>query len=151
MLSGTERESGLSKSALVGILIGAIFGTAVVTSIIMIMISKRQAKYREVASRKKFLAKERVKVAGVKDFDFDEMALATNNFSVSMQIGQGGYGRVYKGLLKDGTVVAIKRAREGSLQGGKEFSNEIELLSRLHHRNLVSLLGYCDDQGEQVH
>jgi Leucine-rich repeat (LRR) protein len=145
-----DHESGLSKGALAGILIGTIFGTAVVTSIIVMMILKRQAKYSEVAARKKFLAKKPVKVAGVKDFDFEEMTLATNNFSDSMQIGQGGYGRVYKGLLNDGTVVAIKRAREGSLQGEKEFSTEIELLSRLHHRNLVSLLGYCDDQEEQM-
>jgi len=78
------------------------------------------------------------------------MALATNNFSSSAQIGQGGYGKVYKGILVDGTVVAIKRAQEGSLQGSKEFFTEIELLSRLHHRNLVSLLGYCDEETEQV-
>lgn len=78
------------------------------------------------------------------------MALATNNFSNSTQVGQGGYGKVYKGILADGTVVAIKRAQEGSLQGQKEFFTEIELLSRLHHRNLVSLLGYCNEEGEQV-
>ncbi|KAL9316442.1 hypothetical protein ACSQ67_017443 [Phaseolus vulgaris] len=62
----------------------------------------------------------------------------------------GGYGRVFKGVLPDGTVVAIKRAQEGSLQGEKEFLTEIELLSRLHHRNLVSLIGYCDEEGEQI-
>lgn len=67
-----------------------------------------------------------------------------------MQIGQGGYGKVYKGVLADELVVAIKRAKLGSLQGSKEFYTEIELLSRVHHRNLVSLIGYCDDQGEQV-
>jgi len=78
------------------------------------------------------------------------MALATNNFSQSAQIGEGGYGKVYKGRLPDGTVVAIKRAQEGSLQGEREFFTEIELLSRLHHRNLVSLIGYCDEEGEQV-
>ena len=78
------------------------------------------------------------------------MTLATNNFSSSAQVGQGGYGKVYKGILADGTVVAIKRAQEGSLQGSKEFFTEIELLSRLHHRNLVSLLGYCDEENEQV-
>jgi len=78
------------------------------------------------------------------------MAGATNNFSDSARIGQGGYGKVFKGLLPDGTVVAIKRAQEGSLQGEKEFLTEIELLSRLHHRNLVSLIGYCDEKGEQV-
>ncbi|KAK8467078.1 hypothetical protein PHAVU_008G244800 [Phaseolus vulgaris] len=78
------------------------------------------------------------------------MALATNNFSESAQIGEGGYGKVYKGRLCDGTVVAIKRAQEGSLQGEREFLTEIELLSRLHHRNLVSLIGYCDEEGEQA-
>lgn len=86
----------------------------------------------------------------MKDFTYGEMALATNNFNDSAEVGQGGYGKVYKGILADGTVVAIKRAQEGSLQGQKEFFTEIELLSRVHHRNLVSLIGYCDEEGEQV-
>ncbi|KAG4936436.1 hypothetical protein JHK82_050643 [Glycine max] len=78
------------------------------------------------------------------------MALASNNFSKSAQIREGGYGKVYKGHLPDGTVVAVKRAQEGSLQGEREFITEIELLSRLHHRNLLSLIGYCDQGGEQL-
>ena len=76
--------------------------------------------------------------------------MATNSFDKSTQVGEGGYGKVYKGILVDGTVVAIKRAQEGSLQGEKEFLTEIEFMSRLHHRNLVSLIGYCDEEGEQV-
>jgi serine/threonine protein kinase len=91
-----------------------------------------------------------MKIDGVKGFTYGEMAMATNNFNSSTQVGRGGYGKVYKGILADGTVVAIKRAQEGSLQGEKEFLNEIELLSRLHHRNLVSLIGYCDEEGDQV-
>lgn len=91
-----------------------------------------------------------MKIEGVEDFNYLEMALATNNFSSSMQVGHGGYGSVYRGTLADGRVVAIKRAEKGSLQGEKEFLTEIELLSRLHHRNLVSLIGYCDEEGEQV-
>ena len=86
----------------------------------------------------------------MKDFTFEEMVVATNNFDSSTQVGEGGYGKVYKGILADGTVVAIKRAQQGSLQGETEFLTEIELLSRLHHRNLVSLTGYCDEEGEQV-
>lgn len=78
------------------------------------------------------------------------MVLATDNFSNSTLVGQGGYGKVYKGMLSDNKIVAIKRAKEGSLQGEKEFLTEIELLSRLHHRNLVSLVGYCEEEGEQV-
>ncbi|KAI7750729.1 hypothetical protein M8C21_013031 [Ambrosia artemisiifolia] len=61
-----------------------------------------------------------------------------------------GYGKVYKGKLWDNRTVAIKRAEEGSLQGEKEFLTEIEILSRLHHRNLVSLVGYCDEEQEQM-
>lgn len=91
-----------------------------------------------------------IKVDDVKEFTFTEMAVATNNFDSSTIVGEGGYGKVYRGLLADGTVVAIKRAQEGSRQGEKEFCTEIELLSRLHHKNLVSLIGYCDDEGEQV-
>ncbi|KAK1312114.1 putative LRR receptor-like serine/threonine-protein kinase [Acorus calamus] len=91
-----------------------------------------------------------MKVDGVKGFNYKEMSLATNNFSDSAQVGQGGYGKVYKGILADGTVVAIKRAQEDSLQGSKEFFTELELLSRLHHRNLVSLVGYCDEANEQM-
>ena len=86
----------------------------------------------------------------MKDFTYREMAMATNSFDKSTQVGEGGYGKVYKGILVDGTVVAIKRAREGSLQGEKEFLTEIEFMSRLHHRNLVSLIGYCDEECEHV-
>lgn len=91
-----------------------------------------------------------MKIDGVKAFTFKEMTLATRNFDSSTQLGRGGYGKVYRGILSDDTIVAIKRAEEGSLQGEKEFLTEIELLSRLHHRNLVSLVGYCDEEGEQV-
>lgn len=96
------------------------------------------------------VSKASIKIDGVKDFTYGEMALATNDFDSSAQVGQGGYGKVYRGILTDGTVVAIKRAQENSLQGEREFLTEIQLLSRLHHRNLVSLLGYCDEEGEQV-
>jgi serine/threonine protein kinase len=91
-----------------------------------------------------------VKIDGVRCFTYEEMASATNNFDMSAQVGQGGYGIVYKGILADGTIVAIKRAHEDSLQGSTEFCTEIELLSRLHHRNLVALVGYCDEENEQM-
>jgi len=58
--------------------------------------------------------------------------------------------QVYKGFLGDGQIVAIKRPQEGSMQGSREFKNEIELLSRVHHKNLMNLVGFCFDQGEQM-
>ncbi|RXI01652.1 hypothetical protein DVH24_015001, partial [Malus domestica] len=87
---------------------------------------------------------------GARWFSYDELKKCTNNFSDSNEIGSGGYGKVYRGMLSDGQVIAIKRARQGSMQGGVEFTTEIELLSRVHHKNVVGLLGFCFEQGEQM-
>ncbi|KAK1288638.1 putative leucine-rich repeat receptor-like protein kinase [Acorus calamus] len=87
---------------------------------------------------------------GPRSFTYDELNYSTNKFSESNYIGCGGYGKVYKGTFDTGQVVAIKRAQQGSLQGELEFKTEIELLSRVHHRNLVRLLGFCFDQGELI-
>lgn len=57
---------------------------------------------------------------------------------------------MYRGILPNGQLVAVKRAQTGSLQGGHEFKTEIELLSRVHHKNVVSLMGFCFEQGEQM-
>ncbi|KAJ9167348.1 hypothetical protein P3X46_022010 [Hevea brasiliensis] len=148
-------SSGTSKGALAGIVLGAIAGTVALCSIVSLLIIRmylrnyRLRNYR-ANSRRRHASKALLKIDGIKDFTYAEMALATNNFNSSTQVGQGGYGIVYKGILADGTVVAIKRAQEHSLQGEKEFLTEIELLSRLHHRNLVSLVGYCDEEYEQM-
>ncbi|XP_060971489.1 leucine-rich repeat receptor protein kinase HPCA1-like isoform X1 [Cannabis sativa] len=87
---------------------------------------------------------------GARQFSYDELKKCTSNFTSSNEIGSGGYGKVYRGQLPDGQVVAVKRAQQGSMQGGLEFKTEIELLSRVHHKNLVGLLGFCFDQGEQM-
>uniref|UniRef100_A0A6M2ECM0 Protein kinase domain-containing protein n=1 Tax=Populus davidiana TaxID=266767 RepID=A0A6M2ECM0_9ROSI len=73
---------------------------------------------------------------------YEELKEATNNFESASILGEGGFGRVFKGVLSDGTAVAIKRLTNGGQQGDKEFLVEVEMLSRLHHRNLVKLVGY---------
>ncbi|KAG7944213.1 hypothetical protein I3843_15G088300 [Carya illinoinensis] len=83
-------------------------------------------------------------------FSFAELQKCTNNLAERNEIGSGAYGKVYRGLLSDGLVVAIKRAQQGSTQGLLEFKTEIELLSRVHHKNLVGLVGFCFEQGEQI-
>nr|POF27342.1 putative leucine-rich repeat receptor-like protein kinase [Quercus suber] len=88
--------------------------------------------------------------AGARGFSFEELKKYTNKFSEENSIGSGGYGKVYWGTLLTGQPIAIKRAQKESLQGGHEFKTEIELLSRVHHKNLVSLVGFCFDQGEQM-
>ncbi|KAI3496585.1 hypothetical protein L1887_38950 [Cichorium endivia] len=87
---------------------------------------------------------------GARSFTFEELKKYTSNFSEINIIGAGGYGMVYKGSLPNGQLIAIKRAQQGSTQGGLEFKTEIELLSRVHHKNVVALIGFCFDQGEQM-
>ncbi|KAK4588811.1 hypothetical protein RGQ29_019708 [Quercus rubra] len=91
-----------------------------------------------------------IKVKGVGWFSLKELEKYTNHFSVANEIGSGGYGKVYQGSLPTGQLIAIKRARKESMQGGLEFKTEIELLSRVHHKNLVSLMGFCFEKGEQI-
>ncbi|CAA3025656.1 probable LRR receptor-like serine threonine-kinase At1g06840 isoform X1 [Olea europaea subsp. europaea] len=141
---------GISKGALAGIILGTVAGSVTLSAVAFLIFFRSHKRRHRADSKRRPSSRVSIRIDGVKDFTYGEMAVATNNFNSSSFVGQGGYGKVYKGILADGTVVAIKRAQEGSLQGEKEFLTEIELLSRLHHRNLVSLIGYCDEEGEQM-
>ncbi|KAJ4726192.1 S-receptor-like serine/threonine-protein kinase [Melia azedarach] len=81
-------------------------------------------------------------------FELDTIVKATNNFSANKKLGEGGFGPVYKGTLVDGKEIAIKRLSKFSGQGLNEFKNEVRLIAKLQHRNLVKLLGCCI-QGEE--
>ncbi|KAK4388376.1 Receptor-like protein kinase ANXUR1 [Sesamum angolense] len=83
-------------------------------------------------------------------FSLAEIRNGTNGFSESHVIGVGGFGKVYKGVIDGKTTVAVKRANPSSDQGIHEFLNEIELLSKLRHRHLVSLIGACEENNEMI-
>ncbi|KAI5444732.1 cysteine-rich receptor-like protein kinase 5 [Lathyrus oleraceus] len=83
-------------------------------------------------------------------FDWMVIEAATNNFSIDNYIGKGGFGEVYKGILFDGREVAIKRLSERSKQGIEEFKNEVLLIAKLQHRNLVTFIGFCLEQHEKI-
>ncbi|KAJ1702772.1 hypothetical protein LUZ63_002551 [Rhynchospora breviuscula] len=76
-------------------------------------------------------------------FTYEELASATNNFSQANLLGQGGFGYVHKGVLPNGKEIAVKQLKSGSGQGEREFQAEVDIISRVHHRHLVSLVGYC--------
>ncbi|KAG8364327.1 hypothetical protein BUALT_Bualt19G0117200 [Buddleja alternifolia] len=76
-------------------------------------------------------------------FTYDDLAAATNGFSQSNLLGQGGFGFVHKGVLPNGKEIAVKSLKANSGQGEREFQAEVDIISRVHHRHLVSLVGYC--------
>lgn len=83
--------------------------------------------------------------------NMSQVARATRNFSPSLQIGEGGFGTVYKAQLDDGHIVAIKRGKKEHYENLRnEFSSEVELLAKIDHRNLVKLLGYVDQGNERL-
>ncbi|XP_057514128.1 receptor-like kinase TMK3 isoform X2 [Actinidia eriantha] len=84
-------------------------------------------------------------------FSLSQILTATNNFDKASVIGIGGFGKVYKGSIDNGTItVAIKRLKDESKQGAKEFWTEVEMLSKLRHTHLVALIGYCNEREEMI-
>ncbi|MBA0609951.1 hypothetical protein Godav_010854, partial [Gossypium davidsonii] len=84
-------------------------------------------------------------------FDFRTLKRATKNFHPDNLLGKGGFGPVYKGKLKDGRMVAVKRlSHDKSQQGESEFLAEVRLITSIQHKNLVRLLGCCSDGSQRL-
>ncbi|KAI9072206.1 hypothetical protein K1719_045834 [Acacia pycnantha] len=83
-------------------------------------------------------------------FSLATIEAATNKFSHENKLGRGGFGQVFKGVLPNGQEIAVKRLSKGSGQGAAEFKNEVLLIARLQHRNLVTLLGFCVEGQEKL-
>ncbi|KAF8114159.1 hypothetical protein N665_0040s0015 [Sinapis alba] len=129
-----------------------IVGTTASLSILVIMVFAAFMLWRYIrkqndASKNDFEPQD---ILGVNFFPIHTIRTATSNFSSSNKLGQGGFGPVYKGSLLDGKEIAVKRLSSSSGQGTEEFMNEITLISKLQHRNLVRLLGYCIEKDEKL-
>ncbi|CAM0952750.1 unnamed protein product [Alopecurus aequalis] len=150
-----------SKANKLPLIVGVAAGGAVLVAVLLVLIffiAKRKRKTNKTEERSRSFASLDMKststsvpqLRGARIFTFAELRKMTNNFSEANNMGNGGFGKVYRGTLPTGQLVAVKRSQEGSQQGNLEFRTEIELLSRVHHKNVVSLVGYCLDQGEQM-
>lgn len=160
-LNFADEVTGSKKSSQTGVIVGAVAGGSVLLLLLLGagLYAHRQKKRAEKATEQNnpFAQWESNKsiggvpqLKGARNFSFEELRKYSNNFSETNDIGSGGYGNVYRGVLPTGELIAIKRAQQGSMQGGLEFKTEIELLSRVHHKNVVSLIGFCFDRGEQM-
>ncbi|KAF8729586.1 hypothetical protein HU200_017531 [Digitaria exilis] len=94
---------------------------------------------------------ENANLGNMKRFQFREIQAATENFSSKNILGKGGFGIVYRGQLPDGTLVAVKRLKDGSAAGGEaQFQTEVEMISLAVHRNLLRLYGFCMTTSERL-
>ncbi|GKV16922.1 hypothetical protein SLEP1_g27490 [Rubroshorea leprosula] len=137
-------------------IIGAILGGfALVSLLVSFFVFQRQRKLKDSLSftSKFFTTKSSSSLPSdiCCHFSIAEVKSATQDFDDALLIGSGGFGNVYRGIMKGGTTIAaIKRLNPSSRQGAHEFHTEITMLSKLRHKHLVSLIGYCDDHGEMI-
>ncbi|XP_010276912.1 PREDICTED: probable receptor-like protein kinase At5g24010 [Nelumbo nucifera] len=168
---GSILPSG-SKKKHVALLLGSVLGGSALMCVLIIAVvleMKRRKKKKKTGSRPgETVAWPSWQATGVRSgsvlyertgstsmhlgmkIPFAEIQFATKNFDDNLIIGSGGFGRVYKGVLRDNTKVAVKRGVPGSRQGLPEFHTEITVLSKIRHRHLVSLVGYCEEQSEMI-
>ena len=133
-----------------------VIGMCVGSTLFLIVLAFSMWLLRRRRNKAKLLEEEREmeeefeEGAGPKQFRYRELAIATDNFSDKQKLGEGGFGSVYRGFLKEmgGLEVVIKRVSKGSKQGRKEYASEVRIISRLRHRNLVQLIGWCHGGGE---
>ncbi|KAL2944242.1 L-type lectin-domain containing receptor kinase IX.1 [Bienertia sinuspersici] len=139
-----------SKVALVG---GLVAGVSVITigiGLFMFIRWKRRSRASTSSNddTNNFIDDDFDQETGPKRFTYNELRHATNNFSEEGKLGEGGFGGVYRGLLTDvNREIAVKKISRGSKQGKKEYVSEVKIISRLRHKNLVQLLGWCHEQG----
>ncbi|XP_042497463.1 L-type lectin-domain containing receptor kinase IX.1-like [Macadamia integrifolia] len=137
----------INNSNNIGIVVGLSVGGAVamITVLGLFWFIRRRKKQQRKAEDDVLLDLP----TGPREFTFAELARATRNFDEEQKLGEGGFGGVYRGFLSDlNKDIAVKRISKGSKQGKKEYASEVKIISRLRHRKLVQLIGWCHQQKE---
>ncbi|XP_010060472.2 G-type lectin S-receptor-like serine/threonine-protein kinase At4g27290 isoform X3 [Eucalyptus grandis] len=149
-LSASELDSiksPVNKTKLLTVTVASVISGLLVAAIALSIVWKSRTKRREFVLVGLQSQKEDIDLPL---YDFSTIAVATGHFSQTNMIGAGGFGSVYKGNLSMGQEIAVKRLSKGSRQGLEEFMNEVLLIVKLQHRNLVGLLGCCIEGEERM-
>ncbi|KAK9733470.1 hypothetical protein RND81_04G069800 [Saponaria officinalis] len=157
-LASSELRNKKRKKEII-IATSVILGTSLITLFIVFLWLWSSRRKEKEAKRKHILetikynndkTDPKTKCEELPFFEFGILVDATLNFNISNKLGQGGFGQVYKGKFKDGQEIAVKRLSAASGQGLEEFRNEVIVISRLQHMNLVKLIGFCVEGEEKL-
>ncbi|XP_054786902.1 cysteine-rich receptor-like protein kinase 44 [Prosopis cineraria] len=147
-------KSNKLRTQMIAILVPSIILVLVVILVLcyyMVPTNSKKKSQRAIdVSENYFLRVEIITTMDSLQIDMATIKVATNNFSEGSRIGKGGFGVVYKGILPNGQEIAVKRLSRTSTQGVEEFKNEVLLIAKLQHRNLVRLLGFCLEDDEKM-
>nr|GMC76496.1 L-type lectin-domain containing receptor kinase IX.1-like [Ipomoea batatas] len=150
--SSVSKENNKKKGVVIGLSIGIPILVALLALGIWTYLKKMRAENNnhEIIILGQAMDTEFQMVSsGPKKFSYTELETATNNFAEEHKLGEGGFGGVYRGFLRSLNLdVAVKRVSSGSRQGINEYASEVKIISRLRHRNLVPLHGWCHEKGE---
>ncbi|XP_030442478.1 cysteine-rich receptor-like protein kinase 44 [Syzygium oleosum] len=139
-------KSNSTKTVIIAVAASVSVVLFIGVAILLVVKRKKQQPRQRVEGE----VEDEISTAESLQFDFRTIRAATDNFSNSKKLGQGGFGAVYMGWLSNGQEIAVKRLSRNSGQGEVEFKNEVMLLARLQHRNLVRLLGFCLEGVERL-
>ncbi|XP_026431447.1 L-type lectin-domain containing receptor kinase IX.1-like [Papaver somniferum] len=128
----------------------SVAGTALVgCALALVLVCLMRSKRRRARKEKLNFTSDFERGTGPRRFLLRELVSATNNFSEERKLGEGGFGGVYRGFINEmDLAIAVKKISSGSRQGQKEYITEVRIISRLRHRNLVQLIGWCHESGE---
>ncbi|KAK8711934.1 hypothetical protein V6N13_147190 [Hibiscus sabdariffa] len=146
------QPSGRPRSHKIAIAFGSSIGCVSLMFLILgILLWWRRRQNDQIFFDVKDRHHEEVSLGNLRRFQFRELQIATHNFSNKNILGKGGFGNVYKGVLQDGTIVAVKRLKDGNAAGGEiQFQTEVEMISLAVHRNLLRLYGFCITSTEKL-
>ncbi|KAM5588570.1 cysteine-rich receptor-like protein kinase 29 [Rosa sericea] len=148
--AGLKNDKSRSRTVII-IVVPIVISLVLIISLYVCLKARNKRKEKlEILPGEDSQDTDEIRTADSLQFDFDTIRVATNNFSEANKLGQGGFGSVYKGTLLNGEDIAVKRLSINSGQGNLEFKNEVLLVAKLQHRNLVRLLGFCLERNERL-